>query len=278
MGEAKRKRDRHSEILRADPFCVFCGGRRAATTIDHQPPKIFFRGKRHPDDFEFAACADCNHGVSDLEQVTALWINLSGQGHLDAEGLHKKIAGVYNNNRDALPSKMDDRAAWRNAAKKFGVQLPLGADFSDFPIVRLPTEAKVAFLLSGAKIAIALYRKQLGRPFPRDGRVDVRFDANIRHAWPDRANELSKLTPFISTTSFQREDLSSQFAYRWSYTEELSTFLVMIQLGSAYLQYCCLIDGLGPQAPDAVERIPIWRDPATFCSEARQRLLAEQAV
>ncbi len=278
MGEAKRKRERHAAILRANPFCVFCGGDRASKTIDHQPPKIFFRSKRFPDGYEFAACEACNLDFGSLEQVAALWFNLSDHGAKhNPDDLHKKISGVYNNERDALPIPVKERAVWRRSARELGVEIPLGSAFSDFPIVKIPLKAKLALLVSGAKIAVALYHKHVGLIFPKAGKADVRFDANIVFDWPERASRLVDLTPNMSTPAFQNEDLSDQFSYRWSYTPEVGAFLLLIKLGSAFVLHCALINDRGQSKLPASDTLPIWQEPKRFRENCQQRLEAEDA-
>jgi hypothetical protein len=48
MGEASQKRKSNEALLKDNPFCIFCGGTELATTIEHCPPRMMFRGKRRP--------------------------------------------------------------------------------------------------------------------------------------------------------------------------------------------------------------------------------------
>lgn len=72
MGEAKRKRRRHAEVLINSPDCIYCSGRRASTTVDHMPPRIWFRQSQRPKGFEFGSCRECNAGTSAADVVSAL--------------------------------------------------------------------------------------------------------------------------------------------------------------------------------------------------------------
>lgn len=266
MGEARRKRERQAAVLQACPVCIFCGGVRPAQSVDHQPPKVFFHNKRHPEGCEYAACDPCNHDFGPSEQVAALWIRFSDNGELlDRREFGKILRGVYNNNRACLPVELPPgRAVWRNAAKKIGINLPEAASFSQYPIVRIPSEAKQAIAMTGAKIAVALNYKHTKRIFPCGGRIDVRFDANIRHVWPERARPILDLTSNVGVSSFQRENLSSQFAYRWAASDELGAFVAILQYGSAFLLYCILVDGSHKDLTNAFLDSQAWSGPSSY--------------
>lgn len=72
MREAELKRRRHAEVLANCPMCIYCGGAKPATTIDHMPPIGMFHGRRRPKGLEFASCESCNHGTKTAELVAAL--------------------------------------------------------------------------------------------------------------------------------------------------------------------------------------------------------------
>ena len=44
MGDAARRKRSHQALLKEN--CVFCGGAKAATTIEHCPARMMFRGKQ----------------------------------------------------------------------------------------------------------------------------------------------------------------------------------------------------------------------------------------
>jgi hypothetical protein len=50
-------------LLKKWRFCVFCGGTETATTIEHCPPRMMFRGKQRPNDLVFSSCKCCNSGT-----------------------------------------------------------------------------------------------------------------------------------------------------------------------------------------------------------------------
>jgi hypothetical protein len=44
----------------AHPWCCFCGGKSATTTVDHVPNRAFFRNRDWPEGYEFPSCGRCN--------------------------------------------------------------------------------------------------------------------------------------------------------------------------------------------------------------------------
>jgi hypothetical protein len=60
---------RKARFLLEHPICCFCGGTRAATTLDHVPPKACFPLGFWPDEFEFPSCKDCNNGTSKHDTI-----------------------------------------------------------------------------------------------------------------------------------------------------------------------------------------------------------------
>src|SRR5262249_17535445 len=72
MGEGSRRRRVMAEQLKAQPWCIYCGGVNPAPTIDHMPPTVIFDRRHRPRGLEFSACEDCNFGSRLAEQVVGL--------------------------------------------------------------------------------------------------------------------------------------------------------------------------------------------------------------
>src|SRR5438552_13482229 len=70
MGESKKKRGRMADVLK-NATCIYCGGRNAATTVEHLPPRIMFRSKLRPQGLEFPCCVSCNSTTSTADLVAA---------------------------------------------------------------------------------------------------------------------------------------------------------------------------------------------------------------
>jgi hypothetical protein len=104
MGEAKQRSRSRAALLAEHPRCIYCGGVRQATTIDHMPPRIMFRSKLRPGQFEFPSCDPCNQGTKTADQFAALLgraMPNSTSREEQAEFV-KILNGLKNNIRPAL--------------------------------------------------------------------------------------------------------------------------------------------------------------------------------
>jgi len=72
MGEASQRRKSKRALLKDNPFCIFCGGTEPATTTEHCPPRMMFRGKQRPHDLVFSSCEICNLGTKRSDLVASL--------------------------------------------------------------------------------------------------------------------------------------------------------------------------------------------------------------
>jgi hypothetical protein len=104
MGQARQRSRTQAALLAAHPDCIYCGGVRKATTIDHMPPRIMFRRKLRPRQFEFPSCASCNQGTKSSDQVAALVGRFLPDATTPEEQkeLRQILTGLKNNNRLVL--------------------------------------------------------------------------------------------------------------------------------------------------------------------------------
>jgi hypothetical protein len=70
----KELKTRRKRIKAGQLPCVYCGGAAAGIQIDHAPPRILFNKKHRPDGLIFPACAECNQGTGDADQLAA-WVS-----------------------------------------------------------------------------------------------------------------------------------------------------------------------------------------------------------
>src|SRR5262249_12835483 len=89
MGEASRNRRRMLARLRAQPWCIYCGGVNEATTIDHMPPITIFDQRRRPRGLEFSACQPCNSGGRIAEKIVGLVSRMYPDPPNDTEELRR---------------------------------------------------------------------------------------------------------------------------------------------------------------------------------------------
>src|SRR5436305_316041 len=99
VGEAKARKLSHKEILQTYPYCIYCGGLEPATTIDHMPPRIMFRGKIRPGGLEFPACRNCNLGTRHSDLVASMMGRLfpDDMSEIGKNDVRKLLSAVSNN-------------------------------------------------------------------------------------------------------------------------------------------------------------------------------------
>jgi hypothetical protein len=120
MGEATRKNRSKAAILTASPWCIYCGGIEQATTVDHMPPRMMFRGKLRPGQFEFPACERCNTGTKASDLVASFLGRIfpDAESVLDQEDMQKVLRGMANNMPNVLQEMHIGRAGQKFARKR----------------------------------------------------------------------------------------------------------------------------------------------------------------
>src|SRR5262245_18492520 len=96
IGEAKLKRRRHAAILTAHPWCIYCDGTHAATTIEHMRPIAMFYDNQRRKGLEFPACRDCNAGTSLSDTVASLLARTYPDARTP-DDLERLLSGVRSN-------------------------------------------------------------------------------------------------------------------------------------------------------------------------------------
>jgi hypothetical protein len=100
-----RKSSKKTRFLREHPYCCFCGGTRAATTLDHALPKACFPRDIWPEEFEFPSCNLRNNGTSKHDTIFGYYsmrISAFQTMSLAAVG-HKFTCTLLAHNEPVLP-------------------------------------------------------------------------------------------------------------------------------------------------------------------------------
>jgi hypothetical protein len=121
-------------FLSANPFCVFCGGATAATTVEHCPPRALFQHKHWPEGFDFAACAACNHGTSDQDAIVAMLARMDPDDSVgNTDG---RAAGIIKNVGNQFPhmfaKMLPSATVARRKNRELGVRPGPGQTHQDF--------------------------------------------------------------------------------------------------------------------------------------------------
>jgi hypothetical protein len=140
MGEAKRKKRLSARILQEHPFCCYCGGGVAATTIDHVPAKILFPYKRRPRGLEVPACTACNKANSKFDQMAGVFSRVSKQDPVvtDRDEFKKLVANVHKDFPGWASELSGDASEWEVSLKAvFGKDRDKVASVTVGPITKL---------------------------------------------------------------------------------------------------------------------------------------------
>lgn len=207
MGQASRKLD----ALRGGP-CVFCGGAREATTIEHCPPRVMFRGKDRPKGFEFPACEVCNSSTSQSDQVAAAMGRLFAlaKGDPNPEETWRLIQGVRNNVPGLLEEfEILDLAARARLFRSMGVRAPHLAGVKIGPIAR---SHMVTF---ASKLALGVAYQAMGALAPPATLVETTIFSNAQ-LWSGRIPvEFYKHFSPPATLRQGRKNVADQFVVAW---------------------------------------------------------------
>jgi hypothetical protein len=218
MGQAKQKVLSQAALLEANPFCIYCGGRNPATTIDHLPPRIMFRGKLRPRQFEFPCCAPCNKGTKDTDQLIA-WIGRTYPDPVtesDKTDVQKILRGLKNNMPDVLREMYIGTAGQKLARKRTAgrIQEPGGFLRLDGPLVSQHLD------VFGCKLGLAMHWEFTKQVIPPSGGIVVRFFSNIEAIEGKIPNRLLDLLPGPQTLRQGSWDVADQFKFAARTTDD----------------------------------------------------------
>jgi hypothetical protein len=232
-GEKRRRKER---FLADHQFCCFCGGDEVATDIDHQPLRALFSERKWPLGFEFPACSSCNTRTRHSELVVAFYAQAADPRHErhSAAQFRKLVDGIANNVPEALPILDLPANQKRKILREHGMDLPIGTTTLDIPAVEIPKAFRPALLRFAAKLFCALYYKELGMIFPRNGAISCFFTLT-RKLDDEAMSRVLKPAPNLRRTARSGRDLTEQFCYRFGGREDGRVFVVVAHLREGFM-------------------------------------------
>jgi hypothetical protein len=242
------KLSRRAQLLREHPLCCFCGGTRAAVTLDHVPPKVCFPPGLCPEGFEFPACQRCNNGTSKYDTIFGFYAllqdfnegNRTPEDHERRVELHKQIARRY---PEALPEPGTVEPVHR-----------VGSIFTPHPVaysVIARPVVKRAMDMIGGKLAHALYYREMKAIVTAQHRFVVAIDQIQRPGAEVLTAFLKRLLPdFRVGHRSNIKRYGSRFAYMSGCKREEDLFAFAAQFGFGLI---CWGMVLGPDLKSIVE-------------------------
>lgn len=215
LGEARRKSQKLSDMVAAEPRCIYCAS--APATIEHMPPLSMFKGRSRPNGLEFAACESCNNGTNTADLVAGFMSRLSQadvpgnwmiQANLrDKRLIHSRVPGL-------LAEIFNDQTTTQEwHPNRFGI-------LEKKMVLRVESPRLVALLrVFAAKMGMALFREHIGHALPMTGGVFTQHFLNAGLA-EDQAKAILGMLPLGSTLQQGRFTVGEQFAYRYNSDEK----------------------------------------------------------
>ena len=160
MMRTTRRLSKSRRFLLDHPYCCFCGGAEASTTIDHVPPKACFPEGYCPEEFEFPACDKCNGGSRRDDQLFGFYSQLLDFNESNrTPGDLAKIAKL----RDSISHKFPDALPDASTARPI---YNVGSVITLSPLaieVRTPSLFREPIETLERKLTHALYYREAGK-------------------------------------------------------------------------------------------------------------------
>lgn len=235
MSESRAKRRAHDAVFAECPNCIYCAGEVPATSIDHVPPRVIFRGRQRPKGLEFASCQSCNEGTSKADLVAGLLSRLAPDAETDQERDElKKLLRETENNVPGLLQEMhisDAEAALTQA----DLPQPVSGSFlrANGPLVSAHMQT------FATKLGFALYYEATRKVVPGAGAVTARWFSNVERlngTFPETVFDIL-LPP--QTLRQGKINVADQFLYQWRMTDDdsMAMFLASFRQSFAVLAF-----------------------------------------
>lgn len=235
MGEAKQKQRSHAELLVKSPFCIYCGGKEPATTIDHMPPAICFRWKHRPKGLEFPSCEVCNNGASHADFVAGLFSRFYEPN--DQAQYVDELTKMFRSISTNIPGLLDEMKIGRGGQKIAFKRLPADMDGG---VVRVSGPIVSRFMeVFALKMGLALHFETTGQTLNDDGGISIRWFTNYERFTGDFPQELIDFFPESKTLKNGRREVSDQFqySYRLSDEKEFGAYFASFRLSFAVVAF-----------------------------------------
>lgn len=210
MGEAKVKRTRNQRLIAAQPYCIYCGGERIGSQIDHVPPIALFALKRRPEGLEFVACKACHKGTRKADLVAAFMTRFYPdlKTEDEAKELGKLVRGI-SNNVPTVKFELDGAMKTARADQQIGVHR--GA------ILELGPATSAMLEVFAARMGLAFHFLATGKILPEKGAVAVHTFTNIAAMNGDFPEEM--WTAFPSLWALHQKGLTAHEEFQFGFVE-----------------------------------------------------------
>lgn len=236
MGSAARHK---RNFVSKHPFCIFCGGHKNASSIEHCPPRSMFQRREWPEGFEFPACDNCNQGTSDHDLLIAFLARMdpiNERGNLDGrlEGImymvNKQFPNLYNQMRLTASEA-------RRKNKELGIKPFEGLTHQEMGLINIPNALHESVCILASKLAKALYYKETSNIFPKEGGLMMNWFTNVElvkngnYPMFDLLNHIGGNAPLL----FRAKNLlNDQFSYKLTLSPNNEIIVLQALFGNSF--------------------------------------------
>lgn len=236
MGEKKARQSRTKKLISEHPWCIYCGA--PATTIDHFPPRCFFRGRQWPEGYEFPSCFDCNSQARNDEQALAVLLRSDTFEELTglAEEEWKRLARGLKNN---APEIINEWTEYSGAKRKRQFREVFGGKGDQlrrdgWGLINIGPKTDAAIERIMIKTAKSIYYKHTGKVF--NGTLYLkRFNALFTNDLSSFLDGIIQYAPYLVETKRNNVSLSDQFMYRINCSAEHEAMYAVVRYSRQFL-------------------------------------------
>ena len=236
MGSATRYRQR---FLKANPYCVFCGGSADATSIEHCPPRALFQNRKWPEGFEFPSCHACNHGTTDHDLLIAMLGRsdpLGSTGNKDGalEGLMYKVNRQYPGMLRKMHMSANDA---RRENRILGVTPPPGKTHQQSGFANVTVEHHHAVCVLASKLAKGIFYREVNAIFPNDGCLLLNWFTNadlVQNGSYIVFDMLKTLNGNVPPLTRSGQYLNDQFEYKLTLSPNKEIMVLQARFGTSF--------------------------------------------
>lgn len=228
MGAGTRHR---KAFLAANTRCIFCGGGRPSTSIEHCPPRAMFQNRTWPEGFEFASCDECNRGLSDHDAIIAVLGRVDPlNGKVDGDG---QLLGLVKNLNRQHPGLLERMFADEKPMEQV---MPDGSR-RQMVGVTIPDEVHEAVWTLAGKLTKAVFHMETEDIFPAQGCIAGLWASNADWADGNAYRAFGPLQQFLGPepeVKRARTMLNDQFTYRFAVAAEPRFVVLQVAIGGAF--------------------------------------------
>ncbi len=227
MGEASKRKRGHHDLLRRNPWCIYCGA--PADTVEHMPPMMMFRAKQRPKGLEFPSCQPCNNGTAHSDLVASTLGRAMVEEEADRGDVRKLYEAMMNNTPAVVVELQRMRPIrQRQALRRLGVSPEFGMWTVDGPLV-------AGYMLTfAAKLDFALHFELFEARVPQEGGVYPLWFSNVQALEGELPQALLHFVPELRTLRQGLKHVGDQFLYSARKTQEGHNGLFYAQFRQAF--------------------------------------------